>query len=337
VATRALAGLSLAGLPLKTALRLLVAVLLFAALALMARKALHLREALTAVTGVDRAYLIPMVTIALLYYVAKALRWHYVLRQAGIAVPVGRTLGAYLAGQWFTFTPAGELVRAYFLGAGTDFARVAPTVVVQAVLDFGSLALVATVIAGLYPALAPAVLPVTVPLLLTAGLLACPPLRRCAASWRIVRWLTARHRPPVLDGVLRLARPRPLALGLLMGLPIVLAGAGMLFLSGRAVGLGRGSAVRAGGVYAVMQLLGGLSPLPQGLGVTEGAGTLLLSYLGVGATEAFAAIVVFRVATLGVSALLGALAALLLRLGAAAPAPARAAAGGALRAGPEAP
>jgi len=79
--------------------------------------------------------------MALLYYVLKALRWHYYLRVAGIYVPLRRSMAAYLAGQWFTFTPAGELMRAYLLGAGDRFSLVAPTVVMQAVVDFASFAL----------------------------------------------------------------------------------------------------------------------------------------------------------------------------------------------------
>ena len=72
--------------------------------------------------------------------------------------------------------------------------------------------------------------------------------------------------------------------------------------------------LEAEGVYAIMQLLGGVSPLPQGLGVTEGSGALILSYLGVEPAEALAAVLLFRFATLGFSALLGLLAFLVLRV-----------------------
>lgn len=105
-----------------------------------------------------------------------------------------------------------------------------------------------------------------------------------------------------------------MAVGLLLGLLAVLVGATSLYFAGLAIGIPGRSAFRASGVYAMMQLLGGLSPLPQGLGVAEGTGTALLSYLGVEPSQALATILVFRAATLGLSAALGMLAFLLLRL-----------------------
>ncbi len=131
--------------------------------------------------------MLPITASVLLYYVLKGLRWHYYLRVVDVEVTLRRSLAAYLAGQWFTFTPAGELMRAYLLGAGTEFSRVAATVVVQVVTDFVSLALLATLMVPFYPALASVVLPVTTPLLLTAAMVATPPLRRYAATWGLVR------------------------------------------------------------------------------------------------------------------------------------------------------
>jgi uncharacterized membrane protein YbhN (UPF0104 family) len=62
------------------------------------------------------------------------------------------------------------------------------------------------------------------------------------------------------------------------------------------------------------QLLGGLSPLPQGLGVAEGSGTVLLGYLGIDPGLALAAILLSRGAVLGFSVVLGLLALVALRL-----------------------
>jgi uncharacterized protein (TIRG00374 family) len=105
-----------------------------------------------------------------------------------------------------------------------------------------------------------------------------------------------------------------MGVGLLMGVPTILAGGFALYFAGIAVGLTEWAPDAAQGVYAMTQLLGGLSPLPQGLGVAEGSGTLIMSYLGVEPTAAFVAILLFRVATLGFSAVLGLLAFLALRI-----------------------
>lgn len=295
-------------------MRLGVGLLMLCAAAFLGRRFLDMREAFASLVAMEAGYLAPISLLAAGYYVLKGLRWHYYLRVAAVAVPLRRSLAAYLAGQWFTFTPAGELLRVYLLQAGADFARVAPTVVVQAVVDFVSLAFVATAVVPFYPALAPAVLPLTVPVLSTAAMLACPPLRRFATAWPIVRWLLSGRRAAALRQTAQLFGPGPVAVGLLMGVPTVLVGASTLYLAGRATGVPGVSPFRATGVYAMSQLLGGLSPVPQGLGVAEGTGTLLLSYLGVEPAEALAAIVVFRAATLGVGVGLGLLALLLLRL-----------------------
>ena len=206
------------------------------------------------------------------------------------------------------------VVSAYLLGAGAAFAPVAATVIVQALLDFTSLALVATVAVGFYPVLAPVVLPVTLPLLGTMALLAAPPLHGWLAAGPPTRWLKRHERWERLVSAFQLLGPRPTAVGLLLGIPTVLVGGLALYLAGVAIRLPRWDVVQAEGVYALSQLLGGISPLPQGLGVTEASGTALLGYLGLDPAEALAAIVLYRAAVLGFSAVLGLLGFLQLRL-----------------------
>ena len=297
----------------KALIRGAVALLLLVAMVVVGRKFVHMTDFLATLATLEPIYLAPILSLGLVYYLLKALRWHYYLYEAKIKVSPVRSFGAYLAGQWFTFTPAGELMRACLLGEGTQFAAVAPTVVAQALADFLSLALLATAVVPLYPDLAPVVLPLTLPLLTTAALVAAPPPRRYLARWRLVRWLASGKRRATLESAACLLGPRPMGVGLLMGIPTVLLGGLGLYFAGLAVALPGWHVLHAEGVYAVIQLLGGLSPLPQGLGLTEGSGTLLLSYLGVGPEEALAAIVLFRATTLGFSAVLGLLAFLRLR------------------------
>ena len=301
------------GRPHRRLIRAAVMALLAIAVVIVGRKLLSLVGSLHTLATFDRTYLVPIIALGCVYYVLKALRWHYYLRVAGISVPLTRSIAAYLAGQWFTFTPAGELMRAYLLNAGAHFALVAPTVVVQALVDFLSLALMATIMVPLYPALAPVVLPVTIPLLVTASMVALPPLRRYAAGWRAVQWLASGRRQQVMSQAARLLRPLPILAGVAMGVPTVLAGAGALYFAGAAVGSVRWTMTQANAVYSMMQLLGGLSPFPEDLGMTEGSGALLLAYLGFEPSDAVAAIVLFRASILGFSAVLGLLAFLALR------------------------
>jgi uncharacterized membrane protein YbhN (UPF0104 family) len=291
-----------------------VGLLVLLALYLIGSRLLTMGDTFKALAALEPLYLVPILAAALLYYVLKALRWHYYLRVAGVHVALTRSMSAYLAGQWFTFTPAGELMRVYLLGAGSRFALVAPTVVMQVAIDFASLALLATLAVLLYPAVAPVVLPVTVPLLFTLCMIAAPPLRRYASTWRLLRRLGSGRAQPVTAQLAQLLAPRPVILGLLMGVPTVLVGAIALYLSGIALGVSNWGPFRVTAVYAISQLIGGVSPLPQGLGVTEGSGTLLLGYVGVDPEAALAAMLLSRGAVLGFSALLGLLSFLVLRL-----------------------
>jgi glycosyltransferase 2 family protein len=289
-------------------------VLLLVALGIAASRLLKMEDTLRALFSLHPGYLAPILALALLYYVLKALRWHYYLRVAGIRVPVVRSMAAYLAGQWFTFTPAGELMRAYLLGAGSSFMLVAPTVVMQVVVDFASLALIATLAVPIYPALAPVVLPVTIPLLATLLMVALPPLRRFASTWSVLHRFASGKGKLVSGQLAVLVAPWPVIAGLLIGVPTVLSGAFALYISGLALGVEQWPVTGVVAVYAMTQLLGGISPLPQGLGVAEGSGTILLGYLGVDPGAALAAMLLSRAAVLGFSVLLGLLAFLTLRL-----------------------
>lgn len=291
-----------------------ISLLLLVAFLTIGGRLLEMGDTLKTLLSLDALFLVPVLLSALLYYLLKAVRWHYYLRVAGVRVAMRRSLAAYLAGQWFTFTPAGELMRVYLLGAGNRFALVAPTVVMQVVVDFASLALMATLAVPFYPAVAPFVLPVTLPLLATLGMLASPSLRRFASTWQGLKRFSA-GRGKLVSGQLGvLLQPWPVIAGLLMGMPAVLAGALALYISGVALGIENWGPFRVTSVYAMTQLIGGISPLPQGLGVTEGSGTLLLSYLGVEPEAALAAMLLSRAAVLGFSVLLGLVAFVVLRV-----------------------
>jgi glycosyltransferase 2 family protein len=290
-------------------------VLLVMALWLTSSRLDTLRQDLAG-TSVDLTFVPAMLVLTTVYYVLKALRWHYYLRISGVRVAPGRTTTAYLAGQWFAFTPAGEFTRSLLLQRyGVAYERSVPAVMVQALIDLASLALVATAILPLWPALAPLVLPVTLPVLAALTVLALPATRAWGSTWldrtplgRSRRFQTLFHHAGDLLAL------RPLLVGLAVGVPTVLAGAGVLLIAGAALDVPGWETAPAVLIYSVSQLLGGLSFLPHGIGVTEGSGTALLALLGVPVGQAAAAIILFRLCTLGWGALLGAAALLRLHL-----------------------
>jgi uncharacterized membrane protein YbhN (UPF0104 family) len=295
-----------------------LSVVAVAALGLILLRAEDLLEGLSG-TEPDLGYVLPIVGLATGYYVLKALRWHYYLRLSDVRLPWWRTSAAYLAGQWFTFTPAGELVRGYMLREryGVPLERSTPTIVLQALMDFASLAVVGVLVLPLLPALAPVSLPVSLPVIAAVGALALPaPRRWLRSSAFIARTPLGRSQRfhTILDHADLLLAPQALLAGLALGTLAVLFGAASLLLAGMALRVEGWRASEAVVTYTVAQLLGGLSVLPQGLGVTEASGTALLALMDVPSWQAAAAVLLFRLCTLGWSVLLGGGALLLLRL-----------------------
>lgn len=74
-------------------------------------------------------------------------------------------------------------------------------------------------------------------------------------------------------------------------------------------------------IYSLSQLAGALSMLPHGLGAIEGSAVGLFHNAGVDTAHAASAIVLFRLATLGWSVVLGGVSLVLLRTPLAGPAP----------------
>jgi uncharacterized membrane protein YbhN (UPF0104 family) len=278
----------------------------------------------------SRLYLV--LALSLSYYLLKAIRWHYLLNVLGVSLHWRRSLLVYLAGQWFAFTPAGEFVRAYLLtGYGFSFSRGSAAVAIQVIFDFLSLAVIgsATMLApqsgadmAKYQQLAPIVLPFTIGLVI--GVLVF-------AFWPVLRSrITGRPYQEPMDGEGRwhgffqhsrlLLAPIPLLVGLALGLVTVLVGAAVLFevCNGFRIEQSFG---QASYVYSLSQLVGGLSMLPHGLGAIEGSSVALFVYAGVDTAHAASAIVLFRLATVGWSIVLGGLSLIALRTPLAGPVP----------------
>lgn len=281
----------------------------------------RLEDLLEALSGVepDLSYVPAIIGLATVYYLLKALRWHYYLRLSDVRLSWWRSSAAYLAGQWFTFTPAGELVRSYLLHDryGVPIDRSAPTVACQALMDFASLALVGFLASLWVPALVPVVLPVAGGVLAFIAALLFPLPRRwlrvtpVAGRLPLVR---SRRVQALLAHADTLLAWRPTLVGLALGLPAVAAGAGTLLAAGLALHVEGWQPLHALVVYSMAQLLGGISIFPQGLGVTEASGTALLTLLEVPAFQAASAVLLFRLCTLGWSILLGGGALVFLRL-----------------------
>jgi uncharacterized membrane protein YbhN (UPF0104 family) len=231
-------------------------------------------------------------------------------------MPIQRSVVVYLAGQWFAITPAGEFVRAYLLMQdGFSFSRVSAVVMVAVLFDFVALAIVGAIASIWYGALAAPVLVLST--ILVTGVVA---LAYGPSVLRGRRWPSLAGRQMRLgarwsdffEHSQSLVSWKPLIFGVGAGLLAVVTGATVLL----EVSQGYGIPVSLGQsayVYSVSQLLGGLSMLPHGIGVIEGTTVALFGYSGVDTAFAASATILFRLATVGWSVVLGGICLVVLR------------------------
>ncbi len=252
--------------------------------------------------------------LALANYGLRFVRWHWYLRHQALVVPVGTSALVFLAGFSMAVTPGklGELVKSYLLRtlAGIPVARSAGIVITERVNDLLALLVVATIGVATYGVGLEVVLA-------TAGMVA---LAFVFLLWRglgtrTIELLTRPRRLTALRPRLHevyasltaLGQPRPVAWSTALGIAAWgCEGLGFAMIvnafPGAHVDLGLAMLI-----YAATTIAGALSFLPGGLGVTEGAMTLLLveNASGVDPGTATAATILTRLATLWLAVAIG--------------------------------
>ena len=253
-------------------------------------------------------------------YALRFLRWHYYLRVLGIRdVPWGESLLVFLAGFTMTMTPGklGEVLKSFLLkqSRGRPLSETAPIVVAERLTDVLAMVMLASLgLATIGPAGWPALLLV---LIICVAFIVVVQSRRL--SLPLLRWgarlpLVGRFAASFqtfYESSYRLLRPVPL----LVALGLALAawfGECLTFLVVVLGGFAGGSLItpelllQTTFVYAGASLLGAVSFLPGGLGVTEGGMAMaLVTLLGLSAEDAAAATLLTRFCTLWFAVFLG--------------------------------
>jgi uncharacterized protein (TIRG00374 family) len=255
-------------------------------------------------------------------YVIRWIRWQLYLRDRKISVPPASSALVFVGGFAFAVTPGkvGELVKAYLLRSmhGIPAVESAPVVVAERVSDLVALLLLAVIGVAIYGVAVNVVIASSVVVLFGLLVLAWPRLAHgiieLVSSPKKLRTL----RDPMMrlyDGVAALNRPTVLAWATPLGAAAWMCECLGFWLVLRAfpgtdVPLGLATLI-----YAATTIAGALSFLPGGLGVTEGAMTLLLveSHRGVDNDTAVAAAILTRLATLWLAVGLGVVAMALCR------------------------
>ncbi len=274
----------------------------------------HPRQFLAQLRRFDFALLAPILALSLVNYALRFVRWELYLRALGTALPLGRSLGVFLAGFLLSVTPgkAGELGKAWLvreLGGGPAL-RVAPAVVAERVTDLLGVAALLAIGALPFPG---------GPWWAALGLIAVVLGVAVFTRERWADWLFAHlARLPVVgpragslvtvyQGLRGLLTPRLLAMGLLVATVAWGAeGAGFVIAV-------RAYAPRAGFLaglfdYTASTFLGSATMLPGGLGAADGTLTALLRSQGLDTARAALVTFIIRGATLWFAVLLGLLA-----------------------------
>lgn len=252
--------------------------------------------------------------LALGNYAIRFARWQLYLRRQGVAVPAGSSLVVFGAGLSLSITPGklGELVKSYLLRELHDIpvTRTAPIVFAERLTDLIALLVLAVAGSALYGIAT--TLAISASVVIAAGLvlLAWPRPARALIDLVTGPRVVRRFRPllhDVYEGVATLCRPATLAVATALAIPAwscECIGFALIInaFPGAHVTLGLAVAI-----YASTTIAGALSFLPGGLGVTEGAMTMLL-VLGAAHLERSVAVdatLLTRLATLWFAVLLG--------------------------------
>jgi uncharacterized protein (TIRG00374 family) len=252
--------------------------------------------------------------LALANYAIRFGRWQLYLRRQAVVIPRRSSALVFGAGLSLSITPGklGELVKAYLLRElhGVPVTRTAPIIVAERLTDLIALLLLAVVGTATYGIATTLVISATCLIGLGLVLLAWPRPTRALIDLVSTPRLVRRFRRPLhtmYDGVATLCRPAPLALATALAVPswgCECVGFSLIInaFPGAHIALGLAMAI-----YASTTIAGALSFLPGGLGVTEGAMTVLL-VLGAARLDrsvALDATLLTRLATLWFAVMLG--------------------------------
>jgi uncharacterized protein (TIRG00374 family) len=251
--------------------------------------------------------------LALANYATRFVRWQMYLRMQDVRVPVPSSAVVFGAGLSLAITPAklGELVKSYLLREmhGVAVQRTAPIVVAERVTDLIALLCLAIVGVAAYGVDPTFVIAAGAVIAIGLVLLAWPRPTRALIDL-VTRPARLRSlRQPLQESLGHLAslcRPGPLLAATLIAIPAwgcECVGFAVICNAFPGVHVDLGLAMV---IYASTTIAGALSFLPGGLGVTEGAMTLLLvKFLSLDRATAVAATLLTRLATLWFAVLLG--------------------------------
>lgn len=271
-------------------------------------------EVLAALSVVSTQTLFTVLSLSLVNYGLRFLRWHYYLRKLGSSIPILHDLRIYIGGFALTTTPgkAGELARGLWLSPyGVPLRLSAAAFFAERLQDFIAILLLCCMGLSLFPN-GRWMMMVGAGIVVAALIVLFMPT---LAATTILWTRTPRGRIAGLFNriaqILKLTRdclkPAPLLLGLCLGIAAWFAECWSFSILLRALGYPI-PITTACSIYALSMLAGAISFMPGGLGGSEAMMIILLRVCGVPTGVAVSATLLIRAATLWFAVLLGVIA-----------------------------
>ena len=269
------------------------------------------REVSSALAQVGLSGIVLALTLSMLNYTLRFLRWTTYLAAMEHTLPWPTSLRIYLAGFALTTTPgkAGEALRGVLLRPwGVPYANSLAAFFSERLSDMLAILLLALAGLTLYPDAAP---------VLVAGWGVVLFALFVLSNGRLLRWAHCRivgtswprtvmqHLLDVLIQARRCHAPRLMIVATVLGTAGWAAEAFAFYMILLWMGIDVSLAV-AVFIFAISILVGALSFMPGGLGSTEGVMAALLIWQGAGGAESVAATVLIRLTTIWFAVAIGA-------------------------------
>jgi uncharacterized protein (TIRG00374 family) len=278
-------------------------------LLLAARRYLRGTEVIQALRTFDYAYLPAMLFLATVYVILKS--WRFVLWMRPVTdIPSGIIFRGHVAGTAATLIPGGMTARAGLMKqAGVPISKSSTPVALNSLFDQMAFVIGVT-LAAIWVEEARAPTLIILGILLSLGLILMLPISRRFLSQTILRfaerWKFLEHWQQFRDSVRDVLTPRIVVNTLSITILTQVINIIILDLSLRGIGLiiPYASLFLA---YILPTMLGRLSALPGGVGITEAGMVGYLAATTQAAPEAVAAsVAIFRITTILFQAILGA-------------------------------
>jgi len=256
-------------------------------------------------------YLLPAFSLVLFSYFIRALRWDTFLKTLDINIPMKNSVSLFFAGLGFGITPGklGEVIKSHLLKKdyNQSYSKTAPIVLVERYYDLVGLLLISVL--GIWFLDIEQTVIVTSFVIIIAALIVSQQrnlvfkilekLDKVSFLRKIVKKLFE-----IFDTIHFLLKPKLYAksIGYSVTAWLIESFAVYLIFLGFNIDLNLPTVIL---IFAVSSIIGGLSMLPGGIGLTEGGMIGLLLLEGIDYTSAISVVLLVRIVTLWFSVAIG--------------------------------